>query len=552
LVLAILAFLGGAIHAPNNYDGLAYRLPRVLHWLAANQWQWIHAIFPRVNNRACGIEWLSAPLISLFRTDRLLFLINLLSFLFLPGLAFSVLTRLGVRHRAAWHWMWLAPSGYCFILQAGSIANDSFAAPFALAAIDFALRAKTSKRPGDVFASILAAALLTGAKTGNITLLLPWAIAILPSLKIMLSRPLATAAVCVMAVFASFLPSAALNYRYCHDWSGVTLEDDQTRGSIFLRTGANVVLLSVLNLSPPVFPGADQWNNSVQKIIPPGLESKLQQSLIEPGTYQFTAPQMQMEENAGLGFGVTLLLLASVIVAAVRGGKSCFLIHPRSPGDWWRGALILAPWVSTAALLSQSEVYPIGRILAPNYILLLPLLLACPGHAQLVKHIWWRGAALVVFALAAGLLVISPARPLFPAGAVMAQLQARHPGSGLIARTAAVYAIYHDRHHAFQTVLDALPPGLKTLGFITYDDPETSLWQPYGTRVIVYVCPSDSPADLKALGIQYILAKGSLFGPRYLNYDDWLATMNAQTVQTLQLNLRAGDPAATWYLIRLN
>src|SRR5579871_1360126 len=31
LVLAALALLGGAIHAPNNYDGLAYRLPRILN-----------------------------------------------------------------------------------------------------------------------------------------------------------------------------------------------------------------------------------------------------------------------------------------------------------------------------------------------------------------------------------------------------------------------------------------------------------------------------------------------------------------------------------------
>src|SRR5258708_4798934 len=34
LILATLAFLGGLLHPPSNYDGLAYREPRVLHWLA--------------------------------------------------------------------------------------------------------------------------------------------------------------------------------------------------------------------------------------------------------------------------------------------------------------------------------------------------------------------------------------------------------------------------------------------------------------------------------------------------------------------------------------
>ena len=144
LILAALAFLGGALHPPTNYDALAYRIPRVLHWLAVGQWHWIHTIFDRLNDRSCGIEWVSAPFIALLKTDRWLFLINVVSFLLLPGLVFSVFTRLGVRRRVAWHWMWLVPTGYCLVLQAGSIGNDLFGATFALAAVDFALRAKNA------------------------------------------------------------------------------------------------------------------------------------------------------------------------------------------------------------------------------------------------------------------------------------------------------------------------------------------------------------------------------------------------------------------------
>lgn len=552
LVLAALAFLGGAIHAPNNYDGLAYRVTRVLHWLAAGQWHWIHTIFPRVNNRACGIEWLSAPLISLFKTDRLLFLINIISFLLLPGLAFSVLTRCGVRSRVAWYWMWIVPSGYCFILQAGSISNDSFAAPFALAAIDFALRAKTSRRPRDFFASILAAALLTGAKAGNVALLLPWAIAILPSLKIILRRPLATVVICIMAVFSSFLPSAIINYHYCHDWTGLALEDMQSQGSPFVRIPANLVLISVLNLSPPVFPEADRWNRFVQKTIPPDLSRKIQYSLAEPGAYQFLAPEMQMEENAGLGFGVTLLLFASMIAVAVHNGRALFHLRLASAEDWWRRALIVSPWISTFALLSQSTIYPVGRILAPCYILLLPLLLVVPGHGQLVKKTWWRAAASIVFAMAAGLLIISPSRPLFPVGTLLDQMAARHINSKIAMRTAEVYSVYRDRNYAFQPALDRVPPGLKTLGFISYDAPETALWHPFGSRNIVHVCPGDSPAYLKTKGVEYILADADRFGQQFPPYAAWLQSMNAQTVQTIPLNLRAMYGTNDWYLVKLN
>ena len=130
-------------------------------------------------------------------------------FLLLPGLVFSVLVRLGVRRWVAWHWMWLAPTGYCFLLQAGSIANDSFGAPFALAAVDFALRARISRRPLDFFFFPPGRCpLLTGAKASNLPLLLPWAIA-LPAFVENFSptTPLAAVAVCLIAVFSSFLPT---------------------------------------------------------------------------------------------------------------------------------------------------------------------------------------------------------------------------------------------------------------------------------------------------------------------------------------------------------
>src|SRR5438132_4059732 len=57
LVLGLLAILGGAFHPANNYDALAYRTPRVLHWLAEGRWHWIHTEFHRLNTRGCGMEW---------------------------------------------------------------------------------------------------------------------------------------------------------------------------------------------------------------------------------------------------------------------------------------------------------------------------------------------------------------------------------------------------------------------------------------------------------------------------------------------------------------
>ncbi len=76
---------------------------------------------------------MAAPLIALARTDRFLFLLNFASFCLLPGLLFSTLRRLGVAASTAWAWRWMLPTGYGFLLQAGSIGNDLFGAIFVLA-----------------------------------------------------------------------------------------------------------------------------------------------------------------------------------------------------------------------------------------------------------------------------------------------------------------------------------------------------------------------------------------------------------------------------------
>ena len=51
LIVAGLAFLGGTLHPPNNFDALTYRLPRMLNWLAAGKWVWISSFSPKIWRR---------------------------------------------------------------------------------------------------------------------------------------------------------------------------------------------------------------------------------------------------------------------------------------------------------------------------------------------------------------------------------------------------------------------------------------------------------------------------------------------------------------------
>src|SRR5208282_508031 len=68
LMVAGLAFLGGALHSPNNLDGLTYRLPRMLNWLAAGKWFWISTVNQRMNYSTTGWEWVAMPLLRLLHS----------------------------------------------------------------------------------------------------------------------------------------------------------------------------------------------------------------------------------------------------------------------------------------------------------------------------------------------------------------------------------------------------------------------------------------------------------------------------------------------------
>ena len=211
---------------------LTYHIPRVLQWLAEGRWHWIHTPVERMNYSGCDFEWLSAPLLLFTKSDRALFLLNFIPFLLLPGLVFSVFTRLGVRARVAWQWMWLLPTGYIFLLQAGSAGNDAFSTVYALAAIDFGCRAWASRRPRDLWLSLLAAALLTGTKPVSLPLLLPWLILIFPLLPCCGAMAATTLLVLALAAVVSFFPIAVMNQHYSGDWLGTPWRTSGSRCNI--------------------------------------------------------------------------------------------------------------------------------------------------------------------------------------------------------------------------------------------------------------------------------------------------------------------------------
>ncbi len=554
--VAFLAILGGIIHPPANYDALAYRTPRVLHWLVEQKWHWIHTDFHRLNTRGTGFEWLTAPLIVFTRTDRLFFLINAVSLLLLPGFTFSILSQLGVRPRVAWHWMWLLPAGYCFLLQAGSIGNDLFGAAIAMAAFDFALRASGRKCVKAAWIAILAGGLMTAGKGFNLLLFLPLGLAIIPAIPVILSRPLPLIAVAMAGLLISLLPTALLNQKFSGDWKGLKAESvNLGTGEPGMHLAWNGMLIVVQNLTPTFFPISGVWNRTIPPMIPENFSNRLHGHFEKAGA-EITLGEIQMEESAGLGFGVSLLLLC-VVVRQCLPGKSKLDSPLKKPGLWER---LVAPafmvpagaLVAVTILLTQSGLGCPARYLAPFYILLLAPLLRLPSASLLLRRKWWRLAALATLPLAAVLLIVTPPRPLWPALTILKAMGADKSDKQLVKRAWTVYSVYADRSDGFAPVRPLLPPDLKILGFVGFDDPETSLWRPFGSRRIIHITQKDNAEVLKEKHITHVLIHESyIVDVSGEPLDHWLGRCNGRIVKSLDLSLRASVGPTLWHLVEI-
>jgi len=548
LVLSGMAILGGALHTASNYDGLTYRTPRVLHWLAAEQWHWVQTDFPRLNVRATGYEWVSAPLIAFTRTDRWLFCITSISFLLLPGLVFSSLYRLGVRRRVAWHWMWLLPTGYTYLLQAGSISNDLFGAVFGFAAIDFALRARTSRRVEDVWLSILAAALVTNTKALHLLLGLPWLIAIWPALKLMRRKLLPTGAVGLVAIVVSLIPISYLNLHYCGDWSGQALEHAAFGGVPALRLPVNAVKAVLQNFAPPIFPWANAWNRWVDRTLPPQWDAQLQ-AHFESGAAQFHVGEMEVEEAAGLGLGVCGLFVLTLAAVWLRKRPNAAHAPPCWRNESWVG---LAGWLVVIYFMTQSGLSTVARYLAPYNVILLAPFLVGDGHSSVVRKVWWRRVGAVIFALAGLLLIVNLARPLWPAVLILRGLDAENSSHPLVRRAWSAYVVKSKRTEAFAPALAILPPDANPLGIVSFDDPETSLWRPFGQRRILHVTHTETGADLRRRGIKYVLASSETLTVHWTTTPDaWQTQVDGEVMAEVALKLRGAEGPKPWYLVRI-
>ena len=260
--------------------------------------------------------------------------------------------------------MWLLPSGYCFALQASSIQNDGYSMNYVLAAIVFAVMAWKMGSVELWLMSMLASALLTGAKLSNVPLLLPLGVLLLPAIPRIKWATWKTPAMIVVALVCSFAPMAFLCTRITGDWAGDPSDQwDVKTHSLAGGMLANAALLADDVIQPPILPGS--------KRVAPALDAVTRHAgplldWMKRSHHHFGGLQlgdMAYEGSAGIGFGIgmyVLLLLVVAPFARARAGTSC---DCKPPLAWW--IVPWLAWVSYAVYLMKLGSPHTARIAAP-------------------------------------------------------------------------------------------------------------------------------------------------------------------------------------------
>ncbi|MCX6972661.1 MAG: hypothetical protein NTV93_21260 [Verrucomicrobia bacterium] len=572
------AFVGGAIYPPTNYDAITYRLPRILHWLHEGHWHWIPAWNDRMNYSATGFEWLMAPLFAIFRTDRLFFLINVVSYALLPGLLYSAFTMLGISRRVAWAWMWLLPTGYCFVTQAGSIGNDTFAAVYFLAALVFGMR---GWKNGSMFCAclcMLSAGLLTGAKASNIPLLLPIAVVLVPGIWRVLvcsgvrgrgqilspsapdiptpasacptrhtphsTRPFIrfyqfTFAV-LAAIAVSFVPLAVINIQHTGDWSG----DPGNTGKMKLSDPASGIVGNGLQLAagclaPPALPIAGIWSQFGRQVVESPYLARIHTGFPR---LSLALVELPSEEGAGLGLGLSVLLLASAV-----GG---ILFQPRGIRAPLAMVVGLCCWAALGAYMVKLGSECTARLVAAYYPGIVIPILALAPQARLVTRRWWKILAIIA-ALSAWIpLALAPPRPLLPVESIFGLAGRMGAPASIIKRTQTVYSVYGTRNDNLATVREHLPLPARTIGFAgTGDESELSFWRPFGQRSVVDLVPANGHIP-PLLGVDCIVGSQWGFNDRFgLTAQQFAEKTGCQIAWSGLVSTRAGSAPLRWFVI---
>lgn len=538
LFVILIIGIGACLHAPSNYDGLTYRLPRLLHWLQHHGWFWIGGIDYRMDIAGTGVEWMSAPLIVLFGNDRCLFLLNYLPFLFFPTWFFLAARGMGVCRKSAAVWMFLMPLAFGLVVQSGSIGNDLPGVALGLASVAFAARATRSHPLISMVLSAFCVAMMSAIKITMMPLLLPiglfwlvqaWKCCRRPASVIAFSACLPLFAIC------SFLPHAVLCWQHCGAWNG---NPENRYGTEIEHPLAGIVgntlAFTTSIFAPPILPNANAIDARAHALL--SSKSWYQWLQNHYSSFDFGFRQeLPSEESSGIGLGVTFAMFVWTLLSRIRREPLANVVLPR-----WLilGSVGFATLVFLAKGGAGASIARLMLPFTPFFLFaLLPYLGNPPGHQ---RRIWLASSLLPGFFLLPTLL-INPNRPLL-APRWLSQL----PGvpSSLSARMESVFETYARRNALLDPLLSKLPP-TAVIGYAgEIDHPHSSLFFPIGQRRVY-----DFQAATESRCEWIIGTREGIEVRSGKSFDSWSAG-NYRLVYQENLTAKVSVGPELWYIFR--
>lgn len=118
---------------------------------------------------------------------------------------------------------------------------------------------------------------------------------------------------------------------------------------------------------------------------------------------------------------------------------------------------------------------------------------------------------------------------------------------------ATVYSCYANHNDLLAPLRAALPANAREVGFVAgIDDPDYSLWRPFGKRRVVYLrhCPHEKlslPGDIK-----WIVVKRNVRADvSPLPLEEWAAQHRAEIVLSVPIMSKVSAGDETWCLLHL-
>lgn len=490
ILVGICMVTAAVLYPPTTSDTISYRVPRILFWLQEEGVHHIAGPDYRLNIMPAVWELASTPLFQ-WAGDRLLGTWSLLSWVVCYLLLFSwALGFCGSVGRARQIGFIFGVSALA-VMQAGSPHTDLFASTLVLLSLYFVLEFEKSGQGRHIPWAILSLCLASGSKQSFLVLGLPLGLwFIFSPMRPWRAFPWKWLPVWLpLFLLCSPLPTFILNQQADGDWSGMNQTPEMRGKSPFWQLLLGGPMMAWQAIQPPL--------NPFFSLVGPGLQPIIEQGRALVPKFDLPQKPITLSEAASLGIVLSLLFAAGVIRA------------------WRAGRCSLKSWPMFAALAGVGGLCTALALVVPGALgrtycgfLFLVFPLAMLGWSMVgARPLRW--AVIASLANAMLLLIINPARPLWPAGSIQTMLSRFDATSALAARMTP-YVVFRSRAQTGEHLVRTIPREETTfLAIMAPDHPLLPLWRPYAwKRRVVFLDVKATVVDVLANAPNYLIVGG--------------------------------------------